>query len=958
MTAATLGSAAPAGLLERENELVMAREWLDDVRAERGRMLLVEAPAGLGKSALIEQVREMARRDFTVLSATGSEMEQPLGWGVARSLFERWLLRLPDDVRADLLTGPAASASLLFAPAGGSVTLPAADASFAILHGLYWLAVRAAEARPIVLVVDDAHWADEPSLRLFTYLLGRIRDQPIGILLAARSGEAGAGELLAHLAAEPDVTVCEPAPLSAAAITTLIQEQLPDAEATFCRRCHELTAGNPLGVREVLLAIADFPLAAADRDLETIAEQAARSLSRSVLRRLASLPPEARALADAMSVFEVDAELPWAAALVELEPGAALAALDQLERLDILRVSEDQLVFTHPLLRTTVYRALPRVRKGQLHRRAADVLHAAHLSAECVAPHLLGSPPAGDGAVVDGLRDAARVAMAHGVPASAARYLDRALREPPSDDRRVELLAELGQAEASFSPDLATRHLEAAIELARGPEQRAALAVGLGRALHDAGRPEDACTTFERGLSELEVDAGELANELEAWYLTSAVLVPERAREANRRADAISAQPGIASTPSGRLLVSRSVTVRVREGQPHDALVRLADMLFDDAPASERPGSDAREVERVLDDLPVELAVAGALAYSDQYERADAILAGALEKSRRVGWVTWFAAGSLLRARLRLWTGPIGDVIGEGMAGLEIFDGALHMYLPAAAYCLARGLIESDEYDEAEAVVARVERGPAPTGTFAAWQHEAQGRLAAATGDWERALTEFLACGEFAESVLALNPAMFHWRSEAGVAALRLGRPERARELIDRELALAERFGAPRALGIASRAAALLQSGPEVEAGLAAAAKLLRGCGARVDLAYALVEEGGAIRRAGRPTEARDTLREALAIAEQIGARRAARLAREELQRAGGRAPSGRNGTDELTPSERRVAELAAQGRTNREIANELFVTIKAVEWHLGNSYRKLDIRGRGALAEALSPTH
>ncbi len=658
-----------------------------------------------------------------------------------------------------------------------------------------------------------------------------------------------------------------------------------------------------------------------------------------------------------MSVFEVDAELPWAAALAELEPAAALAALDQLERVDILRVSEDQLVFTHPLLRTTVYGALSRARRGQLHRRAADVLQAAHLSAECVAPHLLGSPPAGDGAVVDGLRDAARLSMAHGVPASAARYLERALREPPRDGRRVELLAELGQAEATFAPDLATRHLEAAIEFAQGPEQRAALAVGLGRALHDAGRPEDACTTFERGLSELGEDAGELANELEAWYLTSAVLVPGRAREVNRRADAISAQPGIASTPSGRLLVSRSVTVRVREGQPHQALVRLADTLYDDAGASERPGSDARAVKHVLDDLPVELAVAGALAYSDQYERADAILARALEESRRVGWVTWFAAGSLLRARLRLWTGPIGDVIGEGMTGLEVFDGALHMYLPAAAYCLARGLIESDEYDEAEEVVARVERGPAPTGTFAAWRHEARGRLAAATGDWERALSEFLACGEFAESVQALNPAMFHWRSEAAVAALRV-RPERARELIDRELELAERFGAPRALGIASRAAALLNSGPEVEDGLAAAAKLLRGCGAHVDLAYTLVEHGGAIRRAGRPTEARDTLREALAIAEQVGARRAARLAREELQRAGGRAPSSRNGTDQLTPSERRVAELAAQGRTNREIANELFVTIKAVEWHLGNSYRKLDIRGRGALAEALSPRH
>jgi DNA-binding CsgD family transcriptional regulator len=953
MTAVELGSSAPAGLLERENEVATVRDWLDEVRAERGRTLLIEAPAGMGKSALIEHVRETARGEFNVLSAAGSEMEQELGWGVARSLFEPWLLRLPEAERTDMLTGPAASASLLFAPGGGTAGMPASDASFAILHGLHWLAIRAAEVQPTLLVVDDAHWADEPSLRLLAYLLGRIRDQPIGVLVAARSGESDRAGLLAHLAGERDVIVCEPAPLSATAITTLIRERLPEADATFCQRCHELTAGNPLGVREVLLAIADCPPAATGRDLEAIAERAARSLSRSVLRRMAALPPDARALADAVSVFEVDAELQWAATLADLEPPAALAALDRLERADILK-GEDPLTFTHPLLSATVYRALPHGRKGQLHRRAATVLQAAHLRPECVAPHLLASPPVGDAAVVESLRDAARCAMAHGVTASAAHYLERALREPPSDECRVELLVELGQAEASFAPQRAIEHLEAAIGLARDPEQRAELAVGLGRALHDAGRPEDACATFERGLAELQDDSGELATELEAWYLTAALLVPARVRDAHRRADEIATRPGIASTPAGRLLVSRSITVLVRAGRSHEQLIALAGMVYGDGLERGRGTSDTRAAGRVVDELPIEIAVAGALGYSDQYARADAILAHAIHEARRVGWVTWLAAASLLRARFRLLTGPIGDVIGEGMTGLEVFTDMLHIYLPAAAYCLARGLIENDEYDKAEEVVALVERGSPPAGPLAAWQHEARGRLAAATGDWERALEEFLACGQTAESMGLVNPAMFPWRSEAGIAAVRLNRPEQARELTAQELVLAERFGAPRALGVARRAAALLESGPTVLEGLAQAVELFKGCGAYVELAYTLVELGGVIRRSGRPTEARDPLREALAIAQDAGARRVARLAREELQRAGGRAATRRNDADELTPSERRVAELAALGRTNREIANELFVTVKAVEWHLGNSYRKLDIRGRGALAQAL----
>ncbi|MBV9940579.1 MAG: AAA family ATPase [Solirubrobacterales bacterium] len=369
MTAVELGSAAPTGLLERESELATAREWLDDVRADRGRMLLIEAPAGLGKSALIEQVRAMARGEFFVLSAGGSEVEQELGWGVARALFEPWLLRLAPDERADLLSGPAASAALLLAPDGDPGRLPTSDASFAILHGLYWLAARAAETQPTLLIVDDAHWADEPSLRLLAFVLGRIRGQALGLLVAARRGEPGAAGLLTPLASRPEVIVCEPAPLSAHAVTALIQARLPDTNDAFCRRCWELTAGNPLGVRELLLAITDCPPAAADRDLETVARRAARSLSRSVLRRMASLPPEARGLADAVSVFEVGVELQWAAELAGLEPAAALAAVDRLERADIL-TGEDPLAFTHPLLCATVIARSARAAERCQPRRA------------------------------------------------------------------------------------------------------------------------------------------------------------------------------------------------------------------------------------------------------------------------------------------------------------------------------------------------------------------------------------------------------------------------------------------------------------------------------------------------------------------------------------------------------------------------------------------------------------
>lgn len=450
---------------------------------------------------------------------------------------------------------------------------------------------------------------------------------------------------------------------------------------------------------------------------------------------------------------------------------------------------------------------------------------------------------------------------------------------------------------------------------------------------------------FERGLNELGDEDGELAVELEAWYLTSAVLLPARAPAAHRDTEAIIARSRTGSTPAVRLLASKSLIMRVYEGQPHAALVDLALELYDNGRLVEEGGVLSQASSHV----------AGTLSYADRYGEADEVLGRTHEEARRIGSLTALAAACQLRARLRLWTGSIADVLADAATAVEIFSNGRQMYFPASAYCLARGLIENDQPDEAEEVLATVERDAPPAGIFAAWQHEARGRHAAAIGDWERALEEFLACGRWTELVLVRNPAMFHWRSEAGIAALRLGHSDQAHKLIGEELGLADRFGAPRAIGVARRAQALLETGPAVEEGLRTAANLFSGCGAQVELAYALVELGGAIRRSGRPTRARDTLREALAVAEDIGARRVARLAREELQRAGGRATVRRDGDDELTPSERRVAELAAQGRTNREIANELFVTVKAVEWHLGNSYRKLDIRGRGALAQALA---
>jgi predicted ATPase len=282
----------------------------------------------------------------------------------------------------------------VFEPGEHPSAPPASEAGFAILHAVYWLVVRLAERAPLLLLIDDAQWADEPSLRFLVYLLGRLPDLPIAVLVAARAGGQHTGGLLEQLAGDPATRVRMLSPLSAAAVAALVRERLAVADDAFCRRCFELTAGNPLEVRELLVAIEQQQGPVNAAALVAAAEQAARSLGRSVLRRLGSLPPDAQALAYAVAVLEDDAPLALAAALGAVTPPAALMAADELARADVLRPG-DPLGFTHPLLRAAVYGQLSFGERAQAHRRAAHLLAEAGAPAERVAAHLLRSPSGG-----------------------------------------------------------------------------------------------------------------------------------------------------------------------------------------------------------------------------------------------------------------------------------------------------------------------------------------------------------------------------------------------------------------------------------------------------------------------------------------------------------------------------------------------------------------------------------
>jgi DNA-binding CsgD family transcriptional regulator len=506
------------------------------------------------------------------------------------------------------------------------------------------------------------------------------------------------------------------------------------------------------------------------------------------------------------------------------------------------------------------------------------------------------------------------------------------------------VLAELGRAEFEAGLPAALEHLQRAIDLAAEPRERARLRLDCGLLLHARGQLDEACTTFQRGIDELGCDGGELAVELEAGYLTAAMLSPAHAAGAHRRVAEIVARAAHVTTPAERTLASKALLVRCWNGGRRDDVLRTARHLFAGGRLIAEGGIDSYAVWDVI----------AVLSYCDDYDTAERAIALAVADVRRRGSVLARCGVGIMQARIRLWTGPIAYAVEDATVGLELRHGAIETYVPISAYYLTCGSLELGRPEQAEQALALAGGQTPSSGWSAAYRLASEGHLAEYRGEHERAMRAFLDAGVRLDQVSITNPAVLPWRSEAALAALALGRNEQASELVTAERRLAEQFGAPRAIGVAMRAAGVIKRGEAAVSLLESAAEILARCGARVEHARALAALGAAVRRAGRPKEARATLRGAIRIAEEVGATTVAKRAREELVRAGGRTPSQHDSDKDLTPSERRVAELAAAGRTNREIANELFVTVKAVEWHLGNAYRKLDVRGRGQLAAVL----
>jgi DNA-binding CsgD family transcriptional regulator/tetratricopeptide (TPR) repeat protein len=930
------------GLLERDAELA-AVTTLIDLATDRGSVLVIEGPPGLGKTSLITETKARARgAGMQMFSARGAELEQSFSYGVVRQLFEPFLRRLRANERAELLAGAATLASPIFDPAQLAAD-PAADTSLATLHGLYWLTANVATQRPLLLAIDDLHWCDPASLRWIAYVAARVEDLPVALVVGLRSAEPGTDPLaLGQVVSDPLTTVVRPAPLTRMATARIVRKLLgPGAEDSFCIACHEESGGNPLLLRELLNAVASQGLSPTAANVERMRQLEADAVARTVSLRLIRLPPDARSLAHAVAILGDDADPRHATAMADLdEPRASQAAAD-LVRIDILR-PHAPLAFVHPVVRAAVYSMLTAVEQDDGHTRAARLLAEAGAEPERVAAHLLRVAPTADAQLVTTLRDAARGALARGAAESAVVYLRRALAEPPSGTERVDVLFELGSAEALVSGPAAVEHLHEAHALIDDPIRRAEASLLLGHELLLLLRGEEADSVFTDALDELAGADAELERLLEGWLIDNAWFAPSLHHKAVERLERVRSRPADA-TVGEKLLLSELALHDARAGAPAAVTVPLARRAL-------AGGTLLKEQTAFVFPCIV-------LAQADRDEVL-AVYDDALAEAHRRGSTAAFAAAKVFRAQTFVFRGDLAEAEAEAreaFAAGETWATSARFAGHSLAF-LADALMEQGRLDDAAAALARAGTDESFDSASVLYLPDSRARLRLLRGDLAGGLEETLEAGRRFEELGGRNPAFFAWRSQAALALLQLGKQEEAWPLASEELELARTWGAPRALGAALRVAGLVEGGQRGLAHLEEAVEVLEGSPAKLEHAKARTELGAALRRANRRSEARDQLRHAVELATICGAVALAARAEAELLATGARPRRiALSGVDSLTPSERRVAQMAAQGHTNREVAQALFVSPKTVEVHLSSVYRKLEIRSRSQLPAALA---
>ena len=922
-------------VIGRESEIDSVHDFLEAVPGGPIALLL-EGAIGIGKTTLWrEGIAEAGERGLQVLTSRPVEAEIALPFAVLGDLLgdvpDAALGRLPDPQREAL------EVALLRAG-----TKPGGLQRRAVALGVLGAVRVLAEDTPLVLAIDDVQWLDPPSADALAYAARRLRDEPIGFLLARRAEASEESRLELETALNPDrLTRLVIGPLDVRSLDRLLRAQLG---RQFLRpallELQRVSGGNPFFALELGRALLARHVSLAPGEPLPVPA----TLNELVRERLAGIPSAAREAALAVSALSrPTAELVAAAA----GGAGGTAALDKAAAAGVLEVADGRVRFSHPLLASVVYAQTSPARRRELHARLAEVVD----DPDEQALHLALAASGPDAQVAATVEDAARRARARGAPQAAAELWDRARMLTLPDDadawRRAIEAAEC-HLEAGDT-DRARLLLEEVVARVPAGRERAFALTRLAwvtsfrhgfhdsadlfrAALAEVGDDPAARIEIERGLAWSIHETGDVA--VAESHARAALELAERLEEPGVLASAL-ADMAFFQTIRGRGIPTalieraleledtedewRSILGRIRPAWVHGMLLQWAGDL--DAARSTLTALRATVLahgdEHSLGYVVMQLGRAECLA--GNWDLASHYAAESFEIAVQTAQEEQRPFTLALRALVDAHLGRVAETRATTDVGLPL---ALQVgVLPAYLEMLAiRGFLEHSLGDARE---AHRFLGPLP-----------------------RAVAE----AGFGE------PALFRFHGDAIETLLALGEHEAATALLAELEEQARATGGVWAFTIASRCRALLSAAAgDTDAAYAAvdrAVELHEHLQEPFERGRTLLVRGTLQRRNRKKRPARESLTQALAVFDELGARLWSERARAELKRIGGRAPAT---PGVLTPTEERVAALVAAGGTYREVADAMFISPKTVQWNLSKIYRKLGVRSRAELTAKLA---
>ncbi|MGZ4287365.1 MAG: helix-turn-helix transcriptional regulator [Solirubrobacteraceae bacterium] len=956
-------------LIGRDRELDVLERLLSEARAESSRFVIVSGEPGIGKSSLLaELARRAEAAGCLVLEGRATELERNFPFGLLVDALDAYLASLDarsfDRVAAEELGELASVFPALRSVRPAGVALGSAAERFRAHFAARELLERLAAPRPLLLTLDDLQWSDDASVEFIGHLLRRPPDAAVMLAATLRTGPVPRmlSAAIDGAARRRTVYQIELGPLDRDQAASLVGEVAPKDLDLLYRE----SGGNPF----YLLQLARAPgLALASSEPEwTDRRGVPPAVSTAIAAELDRLPARVRAFAQAAAVVGDPFELDLAVATAAIAPADALGALDDLVARDLLRAADvpRRFRFRHPLVRHAVYASCPPGTRLVCHERAAAALVAQGASAVSRAHHVVHSARQGDAAAAQLLREAG-LEVSQRAPTSAAVWLEAAARILPNStprSERLELLAALADVYAATGrlEDSRTVLLSAAsLTAAEDVSTRVQLTCVCAKIELLLGRREQAQARLLEALDEVSESSPEMG----------ARLMVDLASSAFHGADI----DGIRDWASRALDIARAHEDR---GLTVGALSRLAL-----AEASGGPVSDAQthcsEVVTLVDAMPdEELAgeldaladLCGAEYQLQRFLQVEAHARRGLTLARATGrgdlfpWLSLVLSGVLYSTGRLVAARELIDGLVEAARLSDNTVGLASALVNSAAVSLAAG--DMDDAMEAAQEALALTRGMTPS-VVAAWAGGFLGAALLEAGQPERAAATLTATAGGDDLPLIPGAFRVHFLEILTRAWLASGRPVEAERTVEIAEQLARQFD----LGLSTAGAELARAAVALDAGDAphAAASSLAaaehadalGLGGRVMAGLSRSLAGRALAALGQTEEAVSELEQAASMLEQCGARRHAAAAEQELRRLGlhvhHRSPRGRpdgGGVASLTGRELEIARLVVDRRTNPEIATELFLSIKTVETHLRNIFRKLDANSRVEVARII----